>query len=233
MAKYILKSKCMTNNVLQIAHRGNSKYYKDNSKNSIKSAITEGFKMVEIDIQSCKSGEIIVYHDTYLQDSMIENMTYSEILAIDNDIIKFKDVFDIPEISTVELYLDLKGDIQLVNALCKFFKSEITNKIKMELINIASFNMEHIKYLHHHFPNIKYGFITGNNFQSHIYYYIIREHYIKFFSICWTMLDHHICNILHGKGIEIYTYTCENNTILRKMLEYNIDGIVTNYKFRV
>ena len=70
----------ITKNILQIAHRGNSYYHKDNSMDSISSAIKEGFSMIEIDIQICKTGEIIVYHDTYIESQMIENITYNDIM---------------------------------------------------------------------------------------------------------------------------------------------------------
>ena len=160
----------MKKDILQIAHRGNSQYYKDNTNQAITSAIIEGFSMIEIDIQICKTGEIIVFHDTYIKDKMIEDMSYSEIIKCCNDILKLEEVFDISGISNIKLYLDLKGSLSLVNAI------------------------------------------------------------IKFFSICWTMLNNKTCAILHGMGIKIFTYTCENDTILNKILRYNIDGIVTNYK---
>lgn len=220
----------ITKNILQIAHRGNSYYHKDNSMDSISSAIKEGFSMIEIDIQICKTGEIIVYHDTYIESQMIENITYNDIMKIDDKILKLEEVFDISGVSNIQLYFDLKGSMNLVNALIHFFNSVTVSKIQFKNIIIASFNMIHIEKLYNYFPDISYGFITGNNFESIIYYHILRRKYIKFLSICWTMLNTRTCNILHGMGIKIYTYTCENDTILKQMLRYNIDGIVTNYK---
>ena len=230
MAKYFLKSEYMTKNILQIAHRGNSHYYKDNSKQAITSAIIEGFPMIEIDIQVCKTGEIIVYHDTYLKSKMIEDMSYSEITLKYNDILRLEEVFDIPGILDVKLYLDLKGGLSLVHAIVKFLKSTKMSWINFDNLYIASFNIEHIDQIYKHIPNISYGFITGNNFDSLLYYSILRRPYIKFFSICWTMLNNKTCSILQDIGVKIFTYTCENDTILEQMLRYKIDGIVTNYK---
>ena len=220
----------MKKDILQIAHRGNSQYYKDNTNQAITSAIIEGFSMIEIDIQICKTGEIIVFHDTYIKDKMIEDMSYSEIIKCCNDILKLEEVFDISGISNIKLYLDLKGSLSLVNAIIKFLNCNRIPNINIDNLYIASFNLEHIKLLYDYFPDITYGFITGNNFDSNIYYSILQRKYIKFFSICWTMLNNKTCAILHGMGIKIFTYTCENDTILNKILRYNIDGIVTNYK---
>lgn len=221
----------MKKDILQIAHRGNSQYYKDNSKEAITSAIIEGFSMIEIDIQLCKSGEIILHHDTYIKYEMIEDMSYSQIVEIDNDIMKLEEVFDISGISNVKIYLDLKGSLTLVNAIIKFLNGGRSNpNIIFNNIYIASFDLQHIEQIYNYFPSISYGFITGNNFDSNIYYSILEKKYIHFFSIFWTVLNHKTCNILKNMGVKIFTYTCENNTILNQMLSYNIDGIVTNYK---
>lgn len=218
----------MPKNILQIAHRGNSQFYKDNSLESIESAINENFDIIEIDIQLCKSGEIIVYHDTYLQEYMIENLTIEEISLIDDKILKLEDVFNIKSIKNTKLYLDLKGNITLANSLVKFLQ---INNIKLENLYIASFNILHIEYLYKFFPNISYGIITANNFDATLYYSLIQKKYFKFFSICWTMLNKNTCDLLHAMDLKIFIYSCENKTIYNKILQYDIDGIVTNYKF--
>ena len=44
-----------------IAHRGYSLKYKDNSVQGIKEALFRGYDGVEIDIQLCDTGEIVVF----------------------------------------------------------------------------------------------------------------------------------------------------------------------------
>jgi len=41
-----------------------------------------------------------------------------------------------------------------------------------------------------------------------------------------------ILSVIYAKqnNILVYTYTCKNNNILLFMNEFNVDGIVTNYK---
>lgn len=231
LAKYFLNAKYMTKNILQIAHRGNSHFYKDNSKEAFLSAIDENFDMIELDIQICKTGEIIIYHDTYIESQMIIDMTYSEIIEKDDKILLLEELFQIEQISSVKLYLDLKGSLSLIDALVKLLQS-LRKKECIELKNlyVASFNLQHIEKMYNFYPTINYGFITGNNFESLIYYTFLQRKYINFLSVCWTMLNKRTCQIIHGIGIQIFTYTCENDTILKEMMRYNIDGIVTNYK---
>ena len=57
--------------VIEIAHRGDSDKHKDNTVDAFVSALNKGFDMLELDIQMCKSGEIIVFHDTEIDNDKI------------------------------------------------------------------------------------------------------------------------------------------------------------------
>ena len=46
-----------------IAHRGYSGKYGDNNMMSFQAAYDNGFNMIETDVQLCKTGEIVIYHD--------------------------------------------------------------------------------------------------------------------------------------------------------------------------
>ena len=50
--------------MLFIAHRGfGNNIYNDNSFDAYDNAIKNNFNIIEMDVQLCKSGEIIIYHD--------------------------------------------------------------------------------------------------------------------------------------------------------------------------
>ena len=106
-----------------IAHRGYSLKYKDNSVQAIKEALFRGYDGVEIDIQLCDTGEIVVFHDTYIDNQFL------------------------PEIKDVPLFLDLKGNnTKLVIALIDFYKKE-----PVENVTFCSFNRNLIYNLPIHF----------------------------------------------------------------------------------
>ena len=54
------------NKLMLIAHRGYSDKYVDNSEESFREAIRSGFDMIELDINICKSGELVIFHDTLI-----------------------------------------------------------------------------------------------------------------------------------------------------------------------
>lgn len=50
-----------------VSHRGNSSNYLENTMESLTSAIEMGFDGIEFDVWTCKSGEIVVFHDSTLE----------------------------------------------------------------------------------------------------------------------------------------------------------------------
>ena len=56
----------MNNDFIQIAHRGHSDFYKDNTINAFLDAFKNNFDMIELDIVLTKDNQIAVYHDIFI-----------------------------------------------------------------------------------------------------------------------------------------------------------------------
>ena len=96
-----------------IAHRGYSNMFKDNTIESIKGALERAYDGVEIDVQLCYTGQLVLFHDVYDRDEFISNMTIDEVRK--RGIITLEDVYDqIPEIQDSLLLLDIKGSDQRI-----------------------------------------------------------------------------------------------------------------------
>jgi glycerophosphoryl diester phosphodiesterase len=106
-----------------IAHRGYSIRYKDNSIQAIYEAVERGYDGIEIDIQQCKTGEIVLYHDVYIDGQFIEDMTFDELRS--KGVCSLKRLYNtIPSIRRIRLFLDIKGESSFHNyrtptILCK------------------------------------------------------------------------------------------------------------------
>ena len=183
--------------------------------------------MIELDIQLCKTGEIIVYHDTYINDKMIIDMDFKDLLQLEPDVITLEEFFNIPGIKDMYVYLDLKGNLEIAHELVEFIEDKEVNK---DNIVIASFNLKHLEILFALDNELQLGFITANNFSDTLYCKLGQMDYIDFVCINWPMLDHESIELIKLLGMKIYSYTCSNKKILERILEYNIDGIVTNFK---
>jgi glycerophosphoryl diester phosphodiesterase len=109
-----------------MAHRGYSLKFRDNSIDAIREAILRRYDGVEIDVQLCGTGELVLHHDVYLDDDFIENMSLERLRKL--GVCTLKDIYDhVPDIRKTTLLIDIKGkDNSVIGALMEFYKTEPT-----------------------------------------------------------------------------------------------------------
>jgi glycerophosphoryl diester phosphodiesterase len=201
-----------------IAHRGYSNMFRDNTIESIKGALERGYDGVEIDIQLCLTGELVLFHDLYDKDEFISEMTIDELRK--RGIITLQDVYDqIPEIQESLLILDIKGnDLNIVHELVKFFINRNTDNIYF-----CSFNRKIIY-------NLPYYFKRGSTFETvfHETEYDRLTTGLSAVVVHWTCLDQTLISYCNQRNIRVYTYTHKDDKELEYMYKYNVDGIITN-----
>ena len=201
-----------------IAHRGYSKMFRDNTIESIQGAINRGYDGVEIDVQLCLTGELVLFHDVYDGDEFISNLSIDEIRT--REIITLQDVYDkIPEIEDTLVILDIKGsDLRVVQKLIDFFEHRKTDDVYF-----CSFNMK-IVY------NLPRSLNRGSTFETvfHETEYDRVTSGLNVLIVHWTCLDHTLISYCKRKNIQVYTYTHKEDKELEYMYKYNVDGIITN-----
>ena len=75
-----------------IAHRGYSIKFRDNSIEAIREAVHREYDGVEIDVQLCGTGEIVLHHDVYLGDQFVSDMSLEQLR--EKGVCTLKDVYD-------------------------------------------------------------------------------------------------------------------------------------------
>lgn len=212
--------------MIQIAHRGCRDSCKDNTKEAFLKAIEKKFDMIELDIQVSRDGHIFIYHDTAIQSFLLKNLSWKEIKDLDSDILQLQEFFDLIDTTRIKVYLDVKGnDVRICSILYRFLKEK-----NLENIYIASFNINIIRKLNEISSKYNLGIITDNVLPIPLLKQYIDFCSPTFFSLHWQVMTKEILDFLHDKNIIVYTYTCKNDNILSFIKEYNVDGIVTDYK---
>ena len=79
--------------MLKIAHRGYSYKYEDNTLASFLGAIKEGFDMIELDIQMCKEGTLVIYHDLFIKGQFVKDLCVHELKEINPDLLTLNELF--------------------------------------------------------------------------------------------------------------------------------------------
>lgn len=214
--------------MLKIAHRGYSDKYGDNNMDAFKEALIAGFDMIELDIQLCGSGEVVIYHDTYIDKQYICDLDYDtlkkrNIILLDDFMLEFHD-------KDILLYFDLKGDYKVIFELIKTIKKWFRRE-QMKKIYISAFNRKFIDPLLEETLPVKIGFTTDNLFTIDQYDCIFKN--CEFVCFHWTVLDEDVIKHLKSKNIQIFAYTNKDEFILNHILYYKIDGIVSNIKVNI
>ena len=210
--------------MLQIAHRGYSANYGDNNMESFCQAIYHRFDMIELDIQLCKTGEIVIFHDTYLDGRAICEYELKELLP--KDIITLDDFFLDISPNLIKIFLDIKGSPDIAYPLIGLLSALFENQ-QLRNIYISGFDRHSIETIHKTHLPISLGLTTSNNFTLEQIELLTKN--LDFVCLHWTALNHENIAFLKSKNKLVFSYTCENDSIYRAMKQYPLDGIVTNY----
>ena len=202
----------------RIAHRGyKNEKIKDNSTESIILAIENNFDMVEVDVLFYENN-LILQHDIYNNE---------------NDTISIEDFFNIENLDTISIYLDLKGNVQTTVALTNFFRKNSFLLDKHELY-IGSFDMNQLESLKELPKEMKFklGIITCNTFTYKEIIDIVEKYNLHFISISIESLSEELIKLVSFLEIEIFVFTCKNKRDLEYISKFSkIDGLVTDFKY--
>lgn len=200
-----------------IAHRGVS--FQDNSIHAIRQAVAcDAYAGVEIDVQLCKSGEIVLHHDLTIHGHWIKDLDYDDLKPY--DIVSLAEVYTtLPSIQEKMLLVDVKGnDYAIVDALEDFFMSKDTS-----LVYFCSFNAPLVMRLGGRFKK-------GRTFECffHPGEYEVVTRGFDAVVVHWTCLNRTLVEYCHTMNIKVFSYTHKEAIELRHMLANGVDGVITN-----
>lgn len=92
-----------------IAHRGLHTQHQENSLDAFRAAIAHpGFDGVECDVWRCKSGELVLSHNSRIhrQGQQIQNLTFNQLSK--SDIARLSDLYELIAPTNKELHIELK-----------------------------------------------------------------------------------------------------------------------------
>ena len=222
-----------------IGHRGAMGHITENTIPSINKAIELGVDGIEIDVFKCRSGEIVVFHDKKI-DRLTNSSGYIEEFTIDSiRNIRVNNNYGIPELKDVLkiipknifLNIELKGDntAKKVNEI--LLKFSANNSINIDNYVVSSFNWKELEVLRSINNQIKLAVLCDKsindalNIASKIKAYAINPSH--------KLLNHKIVKNIQSVGLKVYPYTVNEKTTIKKMKEFNVDGIITDFPDRI
>jgi glycerophosphoryl diester phosphodiesterase len=210
---------------LKIAHRGLSHNYKDNSRLAFEKAIEYNFDMIEVDVQMCKDGSIVVHHDIYYKNKYIQEYEPEELQ--NEGMLLLPEFLEIIKYEPIKVFFDLKGHEQVIVALLDGLK--VANIVNYGNIYISSFNRRYLDLIGNYNLPIKKGFTTGTIFNEDDFVNLTID--IDFLCLHWTSLNRESITFCKQNNILVFSYTVDNNFVLEHMKKFDVDGVISNYFF--
>ena len=199
--------------MIKIGHRGAMGYEKENTLASFEKAIELGADMIELDVHS-KDGLIYVVHD-------IENMDDSTPLL--------EEVFDLVR-KRAGLNIELKGE-NTAEPVAFLIKKYIKRGWKEENILVSSFNLEELKRFKKSLPSIRIGVLIKKDkggwleFAKNVGAFSI--------NISLKIASRIIIELIHSQGLKAIAWTVNKEKDIKRIKEFRIDGIISDYPERL
>ena len=223
---------------LVIAHRGASAYQPENTLAAFSLAIQQGAQMIELDLHRSRDNHVVVIHDETLNHTTnltgrVDQMTLSEIKQADagkgERVPTLDETLDLTS-DKLRLYLEIKD----AKAAAETLRIIRARRCQDEVM-LASFDIELMRRLGEEVRDIELGVILGNETLNPVVRW--RETFpwialrrINYQVLCMQveLCYGYLARQTKAYGKKLYVWTADEDAQFAKMIERQVDGIVTN-----
>lgn len=235
ITNYYTKLECFSP-ALITGHRGASKNYPENTMSAFIKAKELGADWIELDVQQTSDGKIIVIHDLNFgrTTGVYKNtwkMTYEEVKKLNagkylgfkyERIPLFEDVIKWAKKNNIKLNIELKPNMFQTNLEIKVI--DIIKKLNYQdncVVTSQVYNS--IAKVKEYDNDIETVFVTGK-----IYGDVESLTAADHFSINEYFITPDLVTKIHNMGKQIYAWTIDDPVHMKRMLDLNVDNIITN-----
>lgn len=227
--------------VLNIAHRGFSGRYPENTNIAFAKALTEGYcDGIEVDVHMTKDNKIVIIHDTRLDRTTtgtgyIKDYTLDELLEFDagvkfdekykgEKILCIKSALELVKKYNVRLYIEIKDN----EVDYKDIEAEVLDRVELvgvaDKVVISSYNVSTLKRIKAHNTNIQTALLTKD-----LTFDIRNYQYADVLSCDYTKLNKEAIEAIHSIGRKVTAWVVDQKADMKAMIEMGVDAVITNY----
>ena len=212
------------NKTLNIAHRGFTKEFPDNTLEAFYAAIKLGIDGIECDLHETADHHFVIFNDDEQACNPIKYKSLPEIRKM-----KIADHYQIP---TLEETLDMchthiKVMLELKAILSFDLFADIVNaKMKSAELFITSFYPNLVSAIADFAPRIQRGLLTGFTAGDPIK--IIESSKARIMLPRFTYANLELVNAVHHHNYSIIVWDCNDRENIRTALDWGVEGIITD-----
>ncbi len=228
---------------LNIAHRGYSGVYPENTMPAFEAAIEAGADGVEFDVQFSRDGELVIMHDETVDRTtnghgFVKDHTLAELKSLDASA-AFKGRYGIVRVPTLEEYLervkdlDFLTNIELKTGIFEYdgIETAVADLVRryrlQDRVIISSFNHYSVLRAHAAAPEIRCGFLTESWIVNAGAY--TRSHGIECWHPHWASVTGETAAKLKANGIMINVWTVNEPAEALRLQSLGADAVIGNF----
>ena len=227
--------------MLNIAHRGASGRFPENTLRSFSAALAAGADMCELDVRATRDGHLVVLHDASVDRTtegrgQLETMTLEQVKRLDAGI-KFggefageripalAEVFDLT-IGHCGLNLELKAE-GIERAVCEL----VCERAAVGSTLVSAFDWAAIGRVRDYAPEVRVALLASRR-PAQLLTAAIE---MKAAAIAprADLVSAELCTAAHRHAIDVYAWTVDEPGAMRKLIGDGVDGITTNFPERL
>lgn len=227
--------------VQNIAHRGFSGRYPENTNIAFAKALTEGYcDGIEVDVHMTKDNKIVIMHDASLDRTTtgtgyIKDHTLEELLEYDagikydekykgEKILCIKSAMELVKKYNISLYVEIKDNEVAYDDI----EAEVLDRVEIvgveDKVVLSSYNIETLKKIKKHKPEVRTALLT-----KEMLYDIRAYEYTDILSCEYTQLTKEIVDTVHSLGRRVTAWVVDDKEDMQRVMEMGVDAIITNY----
>ncbi len=211
--------------ILNIAHRGFTRHFPDNTLEAFEAAISIPVDGIECDVHETADNHFVIFHDNEIDGRDINQMTFNEIGQV-----KLQEKYRIPTLEqTLELCHGktlLNIEIKRVSSLDRFL-ALVRERLQPDEVVFSSFNRNIVIELANLAPEIQRGILSAFEIKDPVELAKSASSGMvigRFPSVSNELVRH-----VHDANLMVFVWGCMNMTEARTALTMDIDGIITDF----
>lgn len=226
--------------MITFAHRGSSGEYPENTMLAFCKAYESGCEGIELDVHLSKDGHLVVIHDESVDRTtdrvgLVKDFTLTELKGMNagtdqafEGIPSFEEycywVQDLPLITNIEIktnrhyYPGIEEEVLLMVG-----KYQLEKKVLVSSFNHAS--LMRIKALD---PTLECALLINSRGLGNVGPYA-KALGMECFHPDGTTLTEEVVRQCHKEGIRVNVWTVDDMALLKRVIRWGVDGIITNY----
>lgn len=224
--------------MLVIAHRGASAVEPENTLRAFARSIEMGAQMIELDLHRTRDGHIVVIHDDELRHTTnargrVSRLTLDEVRQTDagkgERVPTLQETLELTR-GRVQLYLEIKAPAAAAETLRIVRAFHCQNEVLL-----ASFDLALMRRLGEEVTDMEIGLILGTpslhpgtRWREALPWLALRQ--FRYQTLCMQvrMCSARLARKIKQQGKKLYVWTANSEADYARMIERQVDGIVTD-----